>query len=71
MDETDRDQWSKINDTLKQLAEHEKQCEKRYGETNSRLSVVESKLNILLWMVGTCVSALTIAGGTLILQKVF
>ena len=60
--ETDKEQWSKINATLERISEHEKECEKRYGEMNSRFSAIETKLTMLIWMVGTLFTAAATGG---------
>ena len=57
-------QWDKLGEIERRLGEHEKQC----AEWRGGMTV---KMNILLWLVGTCTVAFATAGAAHLLPKLF
>ena len=61
--ETDRDQWSKINELRDELHNHEKECAEWRGKTNERLDSIEKALSTMsnrLWALFIAVAAAAI-----------
>ena len=76
--ETDRDQYDKIHSLAERLHEHEKGCERRYGETmaqfatiNTRLDSLEKTLNKTETLMRNIFVSLLSGGGVAVAAGVF
>ena len=60
--DTERDQWGKINQTIKALSDHEKECEGRHARIEARLVSIENRLDSMRkWFMGLICAV--VAGG--------